>query len=120
MYLTSNCVVKGLGDNATAAMLRAAADKLSALVRSKLYVGGDAGGFWACEQPDGRLVQVRHPVIWHWAKVRGRALGQHSTAIGPFKRPIGPDGRGPRAKIKKIGPGQKIIPKQGQKGPAWA
>ena len=52
--------MKGLGDNATAAMLRAAADKLSALVRSKLYVGGDAGGFWACEQPDGRLVQVRH------------------------------------------------------------
>ena len=51
--------MKGLGDNATAAMLRAAADKLSALVRSKLYVGGDAGGFWACEQPDGRLVQVR-------------------------------------------------------------
>ena len=51
--------MKGLGDNATAAMLRTAADKLSALVRSKLYVGGDAGGFWACEQPDGRLVQVR-------------------------------------------------------------
>ena len=54
--------MKGLGDNATAAMLRAAADKLSALVRSKLYVGGDAGGFWACEQPDGRLVQVRHVI----------------------------------------------------------
>ena len=56
---SSALIAQGLGDNATAAMLRAAADKLSALVRSKLYVGGDAGGFWACEQPDGRLVQVR-------------------------------------------------------------
>jgi len=60
MMRSSALIAQGLGDNATAAMLRAAADKLSALVRSKLYVGGDAGGFWACEQPDGRLVQVRH------------------------------------------------------------
>ena len=73
--------MKGLGDNATAAMLRAAADKLSALVRSKLYVGGDAGGFWACEQPDGRLVQVRsvppgHNINYYRARPSS-AAGEH-------------------------------------------
>ena len=32
-------------------------------MREKLYVAGDSdGGFWACEQPDGTLVGVRHVI----------------------------------------------------------
>lgn len=45
--------------------LQAAADKLSELVRTKLYVKGGspgAGGYWMCEQPDGKLVPVRHVI----------------------------------------------------------
>ena len=38
-------------------------------------------------------------------------------AIGPLKGPIGPYGRRAGAKIKKIGPGQKIIQKKEPKGP---
>jgi|EP01043_Picozoa_sp_COSAG02_P020712 hypothetical protein len=45
--------------------LRGAADKLSELVRTKLYVnaeGNESGGYWACEQPNGELVPVRHVI----------------------------------------------------------
>lgn len=43
-----------------AASLRARAANVSAAVRSRLYVAGK--GYWACEQPDGRLVEVRHVI----------------------------------------------------------
>ena len=50
------------------AELKTAADKLSRLVQTKLYVKGPPtgplvkGGYWACEQPDGKLVPVRHVI----------------------------------------------------------
>eukprot|EP01047_Picozoa_sp_COSAG01_P057488 COSAG01_NODE_6650_length_3563_cov_2.465358_1_plen_808_part_00 len=49
--------------------LKAAADQLSKLVRTKLYIapaagaaGAGSGGYWACEQPNGQLVPVRHVI----------------------------------------------------------
>ena len=44
----------------TGAELRALASTLSSAVRSRLYVKG--GGYWACEQPSGELVEVRHVI----------------------------------------------------------
>lgn len=43
-----------------ASSLRVRAVNVSAAVRSRLYVAGK--GYWACEQPDGRLVEVRHVI----------------------------------------------------------
>jgi hypothetical protein len=43
-----------------AASLRESADNVSATVRSRLYVEGK--GYWACGQPDGSLVEVRHVI----------------------------------------------------------
>ncbi|NLG70268.1 MAG: hypothetical protein GX496_12030 [Firmicutes bacterium] len=46
-----------LGEPGRARELREAADRLAQAVQS-LYVAGE--GVWACKQPDGRLVPVRH------------------------------------------------------------
>jgi len=59
----------GQGNAATARLLDALATNVSATVRSKLYVAPNAsakaaesGGFWAAEQPNGELVEVRHVI----------------------------------------------------------
>jgi len=43
-----------------AALFDEYAANISLSVRSRLYVNGTAGGYWACEMPTGELVQVRH------------------------------------------------------------
>ena len=49
-----------VGRPSVAAALRLSATNVSAAVRSRLYVDGK--GYWACEQPDGSLVEVRHVI----------------------------------------------------------
>jgi hypothetical protein len=66
MRETASLMIATTANNASrVSELRSAADKLSELVRSKLYVrkgGSETGGYWACEQPDGKLVAVRHVI----------------------------------------------------------
>jgi hypothetical protein len=53
-------VLAGSGNASRVAELRSLATNLSSLVRSKLYINGT--GYWACEQPSGELVAVRHVI----------------------------------------------------------
>ena len=63
MMRGSATIAEGRGEKARAAELRALANNVSALVRTKLYVPGDtSGGFWYAEQPDGNKVPVRHVI----------------------------------------------------------
>ena len=65
MMRSSATIAEGRGDRARAAHLRALASNVSALVRSKLFIGGangTDGGFFAAEQPTGELVPVRHVI----------------------------------------------------------
>jgi hypothetical protein len=63
MMRGSATVAEGRGATVRAAELRALADNISALVRTKLYVPGESdGGFWYAEQPDGSKVPVRHVI----------------------------------------------------------
>jgi hypothetical protein len=63
MMRGSATIAEGRGEVDRAAELRALADNVSALVRTKLYVPGDTnGGVWLAEQPDGSKVAVRHVI----------------------------------------------------------
>ena len=65
MMRSSATIAEGRGDRARAAHLRALASNVSALVRSKLFIGGangTDGGFFAAEQPTGELVPVHHVI----------------------------------------------------------
>ena len=63
MMRGSATVAEGRGEAGRAAELRALADNISSLVRTKLYVEGNTdGGFWYAEQPNGYKVPVRHVI----------------------------------------------------------